>query len=201
MWYSQLLYSQQATEPDDAEDGLLENEKTDEIFLHKPNDSKLPRNRQRRSWWSWVLQFAVFLCSLTLFILSRYSEPSDVACTRKLSTYCSSTPESSPKKERVGKNTHSWANSSQHRPSKQWNITTPPSKALLTNHPFTGGPLPQNSTGNRKNLSKGAYLIFPVISCICWIYQRPIFQGGIIQSHGLVEVWQRPDGDSTRFIV
>jgi hypothetical protein len=107
MWYSQLLYSQQETEPDDAEDGLLDNEKGDEFFFHKPSDSISPRKRQWRSWWSWLLQVAVFLCSLTLFILSRYSEPSDAACTRKLSTYCSSSPESSPKKERVGKNTRS----------------------------------------------------------------------------------------------
>ncbi|KAJ4291137.1 hypothetical protein N0V90_010335 [Kalmusia sp. IMI 367209] len=72
-------YPHQANERDDVEEGLLENEKEDEFFLPKANDSNFPQSRKRYRWWSWVLQFAIFLCSLTLFILSRYTEPSDAA--------------------------------------------------------------------------------------------------------------------------
>lgn len=81
-------YSRPATEADDIEDGLLENEKEDDSFLPKPNDPNYPKHRQRHRWWTWALQLAIFLCSLTLFTLSRYTEPSDAACTAKLSTYC-----------------------------------------------------------------------------------------------------------------
>lgn len=67
---------------DDSEDRLLEDEKNGEIFIPRPRRTLFNR------WWSWFLQAVAFTCSLTLFILSRYQEPSDAACTRKLNTWC-----------------------------------------------------------------------------------------------------------------
>jgi hypothetical protein len=84
-----MRYSQQANEPDDVEECLLEDEKEDEFFLSRSNEPDSTRSRQRHYWWIWVLQGVIFLISLTLFVLSRVGEPSDAACTRKLFAYCS----------------------------------------------------------------------------------------------------------------
>jgi hypothetical protein len=84
-----MKYTQQANEPGDVEECLLDNEKEDEFFLPKSNDPEFPKSRQHNYWWAWVLQSVIFLSSLTLFILSRVGEPSDAACTRKLFAYCS----------------------------------------------------------------------------------------------------------------
>jgi hypothetical protein len=83
--------SRHVPEPDDVEDRLLENEKGDEFFLPELNDADFQKSKQRNLWWTWVLQGAIFFSSLTLFVFSRYSEPSDAACTRKLFAYCSLT--------------------------------------------------------------------------------------------------------------
>jgi hypothetical protein len=85
--------SRHTPEPDDVEDRLLENEKGDEFSLPPFNDTAFHKTRQATRWWTWVLQGAIFCSSLTLFVLSRYSEPSDAACTRKLFAYCSSPPQ------------------------------------------------------------------------------------------------------------
>jgi hypothetical protein len=102
--------SRHTPEPDDVEDRLLENEKGDEFSLPPFNDPDFPKARQATRWWTWVLQGAIFCSSLTLFILSRYREPSDAECTRKLFAYCSSPPQQIRHGFR--------ANSFQHPPSK-----------------------------------------------------------------------------------
>ncbi|KAH7398371.1 hypothetical protein BKA66DRAFT_201242 [Pyrenochaeta sp. MPI-SDFR-AT-0127] len=68
---------------DDSEDGLLEDEKRGEIFIPRRTPKRTIFNR----WWGWFLQALAFTCSLTLFILSQYREPSDAACTRKINTW------------------------------------------------------------------------------------------------------------------
>jgi hypothetical protein len=79
------------TELEEVEEGLLESEKADEAFISKTD---LNVDRRRRGWlrldWTWILQLAIFACSSTLFIVSRYNGISDAACTRKLFSYCES---------------------------------------------------------------------------------------------------------------
>jgi len=130
------------------EDGLLENEKGDEYFVSKPNNPNLHR------WWIWVLQSAIFLCSLTLLILSQYSESPDAACTRKLSTYCSSSPQLTSERERarqirVLELTHtSTAPRSSNIPPHHLPRRFPPALPLPQD-------LPQKSTTDRKSSLRG----------------------------------------------
>ncbi|KAF2114045.1 hypothetical protein BDV96DRAFT_107512 [Lophiotrema nucula] len=78
-----MFFFNSPAERDNAEEGLLEDEKIDDDFV--------PRRPIKRTlihrWWSWILQSLAFVCSLTLFILSQYKEPSDVACDLQLSTW------------------------------------------------------------------------------------------------------------------
>ena len=87
-----MTNSYSSSERDDSGDGLLEDEKRGEIFIPR----RTPKRTLLNHWWSWFLQALAFTCSLTLFILSQYQEPSDAACTRKLHTWCSLNLQSIP---------------------------------------------------------------------------------------------------------
>lgn len=88
-----------SAERDDSEDGLLKTEKRGENFTHR----RTHKRTLLKYWWSWILQALAFTCSLTLFILSQYKEPSDAACTRKLHTWCSLNLQCIPNRQLFGR--------------------------------------------------------------------------------------------------
>jgi hypothetical protein len=72
-----------------VEEGLLKSEKLDtEVISRRKPTIDEPKRDFLRNTWSWTLQAALLTCSFTLFVLSRYREPSDAECTRKLFPYC-----------------------------------------------------------------------------------------------------------------
>lgn len=76
----------EALKVEEAEEGLLRSETLHQALGSKPDQRE--RSRTLRLFWGWALQSAILACSLALFVLSRCGEPSEAACTRKMSSYC-----------------------------------------------------------------------------------------------------------------
>ncbi|GJP93025.1 DUF3328 domain protein [Aspergillus niger] len=149
----------EALKVEEAEEGLLRSETLHQALGSKPDQRE--RSRTLRLFWGWALQSAILACSLALFVLSRCGEPSEAACTRKMSSY-------SPALEAV----------EYHDETLQGEFMQP--------SPFRGTPTPELDArweeiadGNAFNVDSNKIHLLNKSLSQPWHHTEPIFGGGI----------------------